>query len=285
MVQIFVKIKSLLYASKSYKQLINMSAIQHLPKLLAIGARLMTASGGSMLAFKHYKTMRERNPLNKFQQTTDKGAEASETLSRHIVHNSTPASCSTITTTDLTKSEREIAYSKARVIITAPNPDDIKPQETVATGIILVAPAPYDNDEVAKTERNSIDYGIKITADVAHNGTASRRIGVYADGIYDLFHQNHARQLMQAKNVFRNSDVYLLVGICSDALTRAKKGPTVKDEDERYDDVRHCRHVDEVVRDAPWVLDDAFLVKRKIDFVAHDDEPYTIGSGLIFMPD
>ena len=32
---------------------------------------------------------------------------------------------------------------------------------------------------------------------------------------------------MQAKNVFPQSDVYLLVGVCSDALTRAKKGKTV----------------------------------------------------------
>jgi choline-phosphate cytidylyltransferase len=38
--------------------------------------------------------------------------------------------------------------------------------------------------------------------------------------------------------------------------------------------VRHCRWVDEVVADAPWVIDSAFLEKYEIDYVAHDEENY-----------
>ncbi|CAK9183602.1 unnamed protein product [Ilex paraguariensis] len=48
---------------------------------------------------------------------------------------------------------------------------------------------------------------------------------------------------------------------------------------ERYESLRHCRWVDEVIPDAPWVLTEEFLDKHQIDYVAHDSLPYADASG------
>jgi choline-phosphate cytidylyltransferase len=48
---------------------------------------------------------------------------------------------------------------------------------------------------------------------------------------------------------------------------------------ERYESLRHCKWVDEVVEDAPWVITDEFLNKHNIDYVCHDALPYSDASG------
>ncbi|KAI9847132.1 MAG: hypothetical protein M1838_000989, partial [Thelocarpon superellum] len=104
-----------------------------------------------------------------------------------------------------------------------------------------------------------------------------RAVRIYADGVFDLFHLGHMRQLEQAKKAF--PDTYLMVGVTGDQETHARKGLTVLTAAERAETVRHCRWVDEVIEDCPWIVTPEFLDEHQIDYVAHDDLPYGAAEG------
>ncbi|WFC97925.1 choline-phosphate cytidylyltransferase [Malassezia yamatoensis] len=103
-----------------------------------------------------------------------------------------------------------------------------------------------------------------------------RPVRIYADGVYDLFHYAHMLQLRQAKLSFPN--VYLIVGVVSSELCEKHKNRPMLDSDERYEAVRNCRWVDEVLEDAPWVIEQPLLEKLNIDYVAHDELPYAMAT-------
>lgn len=120
---------------------------------------------------------------------------------------------------------------------------------------------------VSKAIRGEVHRKYKI-----NSAPTNRPVRIYADGVYDLFHFGHALQLRQAKLSFPS--VYLLVGVNSDEQVWHHKARTIMTHAERLEAVRHCRWVDEVVAEAPWVIDVAFIQKYEIDYVAHDEEHY-----------
>lgn len=110
-----------------------------------------------------------------------------------------------------------------------------------------------------------------------------RPIRIYADGVFDLFHLGHMKQLEQAKKSFPN--VELVCGIPSDIETHKRKGLTVLTDEQRCETLTHCKWVDEVIPNAPWCVTPEFLQEHKIDYVAHDDLPYaSADSDDIYKP-
>lgn len=168
---------------------------------------------------------------------------------------------------------KDLLRKKRKAVECEDDGESVKRTKTTLEDLIL---APSDPAIIHNENNPSADKWPKrekaLTFEEAKKGTEVP-VRVYADGVFDLFHSGHARALMQAKNLFPNT--YLIVGASNDASTHRLKGFTVMTETERYDALRHCRYIDEIIcGDIPWIIDLEFLEKHKIDFVAHDDLPY-----------
>lgn len=55
------------------------------------------------------------------------------------------------------------------------------------------------------------------------------------------------------------------MSVCNDNLVTKFKAKPFQCEKERYEVVRNCRYVDEVLKDAPWIITQEFLEKHKVN--------------------
>jgi cytidyltransferase-like protein len=108
----------------------------------------------------------------------------------------------------------------------------------------------------------------------------SARVRVYADMVADLFHSGHVEFLRQ---VSQFGD-HVVVGINSDEVAAAHKRRPIMTMAERGAAVSACRYVDEVIMDAPWVTDQAWIKQHDIDLVVHGDD-YTEEQRLLYYRD
>jgi len=91
---------------------------------------------------------------------------------------------------------------------------------------------------------------------------------VYVDMVADLFHYGHVNFLKQA----RQFGDRLLVGIHSDEVVEEYKRSPIMTMQERVDTVSSCRYVDEVIPDAPLIVDRKWIHTHNIDLVVHGDD-------------
>eukprot|EP01104_Vermistella_antarctica_P000697 TRINITY_DN1082_c0_g1_i1.p2 TRINITY_DN1082_c0_g1~~TRINITY_DN1082_c0_g1_i1.p2 ORF type:complete len:442 (-),score=128.55 TRINITY_DN1082_c0_g1_i1:1735-3060(-) len=89
---------------------------------------------------------------------------------------------------------------------------------------------------------------------------------IYMDGAFDLFHIGHAETLEKAKAL----GDFLLVGIHDDATVNRVRGLNnpIMNLHERVLAVLSCKHVDEVIIGAPWVVTEDLIKTMNISVVA-----------------
>tara|TARA_B110000008_G_scaffold26052_2_gene23452 strand:+ start:24533 stop:25864 length:1332 start_codon:yes stop_codon:yes gene_type:complete len=89
---------------------------------------------------------------------------------------------------------------------------------------------------------------------------------IYADGIFDLFHNGHRLHLERLKAL--HDDVYLIIGVISDEDASSYKRKPIVDENTRLQMVRNEACVDEAHM-TPLIMTKDFIQTNRIDFVYH----------------
>ena len=84
----------------------------------------------------------------------------------------------------------------------------------------------------------------------------------------DLFHFGHVNFLKQASEL----GDYLIAGIHSDETVQNYKRSPIMTMEERISVVASCRYVDEVIPDAPLIIDLKWIKKHNIHLVVHGDD-------------
>ena len=84
----------------------------------------------------------------------------------------------------------------------------------------------------------------------------------------DLFHFGHVNFLKQASEI----GDYLIAGIHSDETVQNYKRSPIMTMEERISVLASCRYVDEVIPDAPLIIDLKWIKKHNIHLVVHGDD-------------
>lgn len=113
-------------------------------------------------------------------------------------------------------------------------------------------------------------------ADSENGENDDKPIRIWMDGAFDMMHYGH----MNAFRLGRSLGTHLIVGVNSDETITACKGEPITNDAERYDTVRACKWVDQVVTGVPYIMNEEYLLhvidKYKIDYVVHGDDPCVV---------
>lgn len=120
--------------------------------------------------------------------------------------------------------------------------------------------------------RDVVDF---LMTNVIWDNQENKKIRVWVDGCFDLFHFGHANAFRQARSL----GDHLIVGIHTDEeVERVKGAPPLMRDEERYESVRACKWVDQLVTEVPYSFDtqeqlQEYIDRYQIDYIVHGDDP------------
>ena len=86
--------------------------------------------------------------------------------------------------------------------------------------------------------------------------------------VADLFHYGHMEFLRKASEM----GTYLIAGIVADDVVELSKNKPILTMEERVASVADCKYVDQVLPNAPWRIDRAWIIQHHIQLVVHGDD-------------
>ena len=112
-------------------------------------------------------------------------------------------------------------------------------------------------------------------------------MNIYCNGVFDLFHEGHLRQLETLASIAQ--DVKLIVGIVGDVKSSGYKRDSIWTVEQRAHILRSLKCVDSVVSPCPSVLTESFIEDQNIDVVYHvctssDDDDDAVMKEIFAVP-
>jgi choline-phosphate cytidylyltransferase len=103
----------------------------------------------------------------------------------------------------------------------------------------------------------------------------NKELRIYCSGVFDLFHIGHMKLFEKiyyyCKENF-NINFKIIVGIHSDYACESYKRKPIINEKVRYETIKYCKYVDEIIEDAPLETTVEFIKNHNIDYVAIGEE-------------
>ena len=88
---------------------------------------------------------------------------------------------------------------------------------------------------------------------------------IYTDGIFDIFHRGHLEFLNNIK--LKYPECQLIIGIINDEDSKKYKRKPIYNEDDRYEIIKNLKCVDQIIKDAPLIIDESFILNHKIGLI------------------